>query len=92
MSRRAVLIIAVAGMLVGVAGAGLAVTALSARLQPPLAARTQPPATVITSCDVPLSYGPVKVAWGEWLLFEDDGGVLRAVDGNCAVRQTIRRQ
>ena len=46
-----------------------------------------------SSCSVPKSAGALKTARDDgWLFFEDDAGVVRAVDNDCKVRFTINRE
>jgi len=46
-----------------------------------------------TDCNISRSFGTFKAVTAEsWLLFEDAGGTLRAVDYGCHVQRVINRQ
>ena len=44
-------------------------------------------------CNVSKAFGTFRVVTAEsWLLFEDEGGTLRAVDFSCHLQRVISRQ
>ena len=54
----------------------------------PAAVSTQP-----HECNVPRAFGTFKAVSAEsWLLFEDEGGTLRALDYGCHIQRVISRQ
>ena len=80
---------AVAGTVVGIAAITL-VHNVQARVQPP--GQTMSPRMVASTCAVPPAFGAFKGVWGDWLVFEDAAGTLRAVNNACEVRHAIARQ
>ena len=81
MRRNAVLI----GM---IAGVGIGYVAASMARPQRVEARSWP-----TTCSVPKAAGTLKTARDDgWLFFEDNAGVVRAVDNDCKVRITIARE